>query len=202
MFSTTYPKFSSRGDPRGSRSSSHKPLLPVLNLTSAIPGKSIHVPVNCVPILMHRSYHNVFPDVSYVFPKGFPKIHPDAPRNACGVRTAAGRVCRVITPRSPTQVTIHHNNLMFIMFHVTVDIRVQTVSWFMPSIIGNLWIFAELSVDIIDWISPAWVLTWTRPGLPFFLIRRNPRVNLTNDSDLTWFLIRVLIRLSLPPNPS
>jgi hypothetical protein len=33
--------------------------------------------------------------------KGDPKIHPDAPRNACGVQTATRWVFRVFTRRSP-----------------------------------------------------------------------------------------------------
>jgi hypothetical protein len=133
--------------------------------------------------------------------KGDPMIHPDAPRNACGMQIVAGWACRVFTPWYPTQVTIHHNHLVFIMSHVTADRIVQTLSWFMPSIIRNVQNFHEVSAKIIDWVSQALVLTLTRPGLPFSLIQRNPRVNLTNDSDLTWFLTRVLI-LSILPNPT
>jgi hypothetical protein len=113
--------------------------------------------------------------------KGGPKIHPDAPRNACGVRTVAGWVCRVITPWSPTQLAIHHNHLVFILSHVTVDSIVQTVSWFMPSIIGKIQIFPEVSAEITNWITPALVLTRTQPGLPFSLIQRNPRANPTSS---------------------
>jgi hypothetical protein len=143
MSSTTYPKFSLRGDPRRPRSTLHRPLLPILDLSSVLPGKSIRVTVNTMPLLMHRSNHDVFPDISYVFQKVFPKIHPNAPRNACGMRTAAGWLCRVITPRSPTQVTIHNNHLVFIMFPVTMDIIVQIVARFIPSIIENMWIFSS-----------------------------------------------------------
>jgi hypothetical protein len=49
-------------------------------------------------LFMHRSYYNMFPDVSYLFPKGFPKIHHNKPRNTSGVRTAVGRVFHVLTP--------------------------------------------------------------------------------------------------------
>jgi hypothetical protein len=68
MSSTTYPKFSLRSDPRRPGSASHWPLLPILDPTSARPGKSIHVPINSLPLWMHLSYHNMFPDVSYMFP--------------------------------------------------------------------------------------------------------------------------------------
>jgi hypothetical protein len=119
MSSTTYPKFSSRGDARGLEYSSHQSLLPILDLTNALPGKSICVPVNSVSILMIRSYHNVFPDVSYILPKGFLKMHPDAPRNVCGVRTADGWLCCFHTTRSPIQVTIHQNHHVFAMFYIT-----------------------------------------------------------------------------------
>jgi hypothetical protein len=111
--------------------------------------------------------------------KGDPRIHPDAPRNACGIPTVAGWVCHVITLWSPTQVTIHHNHLVFVMQHVTADSIVRTVSWFMASIIGNVQFFHEEFAEITDWISLALVLT--RPGLPFSLIRRNPRANLTSN---------------------
>jgi hypothetical protein len=70
--------------------------------------------------------------------KGDLKIHPDAPRNACGVRTAVGRVCRVVTRRAPNQVIMLNDHYVFIMFHVTYDIIVQTLSQLMPSIIGNV----------------------------------------------------------------
>jgi hypothetical protein len=69
MFSTAYPKFSLRSDPRRPGSASHWPLLPVLDPTSALPGKSIRVPINSLPLWMHLSYHNMFPDVIYVFPQ-------------------------------------------------------------------------------------------------------------------------------------
>jgi hypothetical protein len=111
--------------------------------------------------------------------KGFPKIHPDAPRKVCGMQTAARRVCRVTTLWSPTHMTIHHNHLVFIMFHITADSIVQTVSWFMPSIIKGVQIFPKVYVEITYWISPALVLTQTQPGWPFSLIRRNLRVNPT-----------------------
>jgi hypothetical protein len=79
-----------------------------------------------------------------------PKIHPDAPRNACGVRTAAGRVCRVLTHRSPNQVIMLNDHYVFIMFHITYDIIVQTLSQFIPSIIGNVQSFPELSAGSTD----------------------------------------------------
>jgi hypothetical protein len=82
--------------------------------------------------------------------KGDPKIHPDAPRNACGVRTATGRVYRVLTHRSPNQVIMLNDHYVFIMFHITYDIIVQTLSQFMPSIIGNLRSFPELSAGSTD----------------------------------------------------
>jgi hypothetical protein len=70
--------------------------------------------------------------------KGDPKIHPDAPRNECGVRTAAGRVRRVLTHRYPNQVIMLNDHYVFVMFHITYDIIVQTLSQFMPSIIRNV----------------------------------------------------------------
>jgi hypothetical protein len=82
--------------------------------------------------------------------KGDPKIHPDAPRNACGVQTAVGRVCRVLTHRSPNQVIMLNDHYVFVMFHITYDIIVQTLSQFMPSIIGNVQSFPELSVGSTD----------------------------------------------------
>jgi hypothetical protein len=69
---------------------------------------------------------------------------------------------------------------------------------------GNVQIFSEVSGDITYWINPALVLTQTRPRLPFSLIWRNPRVNPTNDSDLTRFLIQLSLsdgtRLLTPTN--
>jgi hypothetical protein len=52
----------------------------------------------------------------------------------------------------------------------------------MPSIIGNMQIFPEVSVEIKDWISPALVLTRTPPRWTFSLIRRNLSVNPTRIS--------------------
>jgi hypothetical protein len=77
-------------------------------------------------------------------------IHPDAPRNACGVRTAAGRVCRVLTHRSPNQVIMLNDRYVFIMFHITYDIIVQTLSQFKASIIRNVRRFPELSAGCTD----------------------------------------------------
>jgi hypothetical protein len=165
--------------------------------------------------------------------KGFPKIHPDAPRNASCLQTAVGWVCRVITLWSPTQLTIHHHHLVFTMLHVTTDSIVQTVSWFMPSVIRNAQMFPGVSAEITDRISPALVLSETQPGWPFSLIWKNLRGNPTRISPypmkpdlsltltwlpnrprrLTWLLTRpypmhnpipnwILIRPSLPPNPS
>jgi hypothetical protein len=93
--------------------------------------------------------------------KGDPKMHPDAPRNACGVRTAAGWVCRVLTNRSPNQVVMLNDHYVFVMFHITCDIIVQTLSQLKPSIIGNVQIFPELSAGSKDWISLTLVLTRT-----------------------------------------
>jgi hypothetical protein len=70
MSSITNPKFSLRSDTRRPRSALHRlPLLPVLDPTRALPGKSICVPINSLSLWTHISYHNVFPDVSYVFPQ-------------------------------------------------------------------------------------------------------------------------------------
>jgi hypothetical protein len=81
--------------------------------------------------------------------KGDPKIHPDAPRNACHVRIAARQVCCVLTRRSPNQVIMLNDHFVFIMFHVTYNIIVQTLSQFKPSIIRNLRSFPELSAGSI-----------------------------------------------------
>jgi hypothetical protein len=70
--------------------------------------------------------------------KVFSKIHPNAPRNACGVWTTTGRGYCVLAHRCPTQVMIQNNHYVFIMFHVTYDIIVQSISPFMPSIIYNV----------------------------------------------------------------
>jgi hypothetical protein len=109
MSTTTYTKFSSRSYPRRP-GSLHRPLLPIHDLISTLPGKTICIPIPSLPLQMHISYHNMFPIVSYVLPKGFPKIHTDTPRNACGVWTAAGWVCCVLNRRSPTQVTVRNNH--------------------------------------------------------------------------------------------
>jgi hypothetical protein len=93
--------------------------------------------------------------------KGDPKIHPDAPRNACGVRTTAERVCRVLTHRSPNKVTMLNDHYVFVMFHITYHIIVQTLSQFMPSIVGNVRSFPELSAGSTDRISLTLVLTRT-----------------------------------------
>jgi hypothetical protein len=114
--------------------------------------------------------------------KWYPKIHPDAPRNACGVPTITRQVYRVITTWYPTQVTIHHNHLVFIMSHITADSIVQIVSWFMSSIIRNVQIFTEVFAKITDWMSPTLVLTKTWPRLPFSPIQTNLRANLTQIS--------------------
>jgi hypothetical protein len=82
--------------------------------------------------------------------KGDPKIHPDAPRNACGVRTAAGRVCCVLTHRSPNPVIMLNDHYVFVMFHITYDIIVQTLSQFMHPITGNVRSFPELSASSTD----------------------------------------------------
>jgi hypothetical protein len=77
MSSTAYSKFSLSYDPWRPGSCSHRPLLRVLDLTSTRLGKSILVPINSLPFWMHLSYHNMFPDVSYVFPQ---TIHHDTSR--------------------------------------------------------------------------------------------------------------------------
>jgi hypothetical protein len=69
MSTTTYTNFSMRSDPWRPGYSSHRPLPHVLDLTSALPDKSIRVPINSLPFWTHISYYNVFPDVSYVFPQ-------------------------------------------------------------------------------------------------------------------------------------
>ena len=107
MCSTTYPKISSKGYPRRPGSKFHRLLSGVLLGSSTQNGTITLVPPNLKFFSLHKPLHIVFPDVIYVFPKGFAKIHPDAPRNACGVRTATGRVCRVYVSRSPIQVTIN-----------------------------------------------------------------------------------------------
>jgi hypothetical protein len=127
----------------------------------------------------------MFSDVSYVFPQ---KRSQDPSRRTQERMWHAG--CHWMSPPcyhswSPTKVTKHHNHLVLIMSHVTADSIVQTVSWFLPSIIRNVQIFLEVSAKIIDWISPTLLLTRTRPGLPFSLIRRNPRGNLTRISPYT-----------------
>jgi hypothetical protein len=68
-FSRTCPNFRSRGDPRRPGSSSNRPLLPVLDLTSPLPGISIHISINRLPIWMHIPHHVAFPHVGYMFPK-------------------------------------------------------------------------------------------------------------------------------------
>jgi hypothetical protein len=82
--------------------------------------------------------------------KGNPRIHPDAPRNACGMRTAAGRVCCVLTHESPNQVIILSNHHVFVMFHVIYNIIVQTLSPFTTSIIRNVQSFPELPAVSTD----------------------------------------------------
>jgi hypothetical protein len=51
------------------RSFSNWPLLPILDLTSTLPAKSIHIPINPLPIWMHIPHHVVFPYVGYMFPE-------------------------------------------------------------------------------------------------------------------------------------
>jgi hypothetical protein len=43
-----------------------------------------------------------------------------------------------------------NNHYVFIMFHITYDIIVQTLSQFMPSIIRNVRSFPELSAGSTD----------------------------------------------------
>jgi hypothetical protein len=150
MSSTTYTKFSLRSDPRRPGSVSHWLLLPVLDPTSACPGKSIRVPINSLHFrcIYHTTTCSLM--LATCSHKGDPKIHPDAPRNACGVWTAAGRVCRVLTHRSPNQLIMLNDHYVFIMLHISYDIITQTLSQFMPSIIGNLRSFPELSVGSTD----------------------------------------------------
>jgi hypothetical protein len=83
-----------------------------------------------IPCLFWSIYHTTTCSLMLAMcsHKGDPKIHPDAPRNACGMPTIVGQVCRIITPWSSTQVTIHHNHPVFIMWHVTADSIVETIS--------------------------------------------------------------------------
>jgi hypothetical protein len=69
MSSTTYQKFSFISKPMQSGSASHWPPLPVLDLTSALHGKSIRVPINSLPLRMNISYDNVFHDPSSIIPQ-------------------------------------------------------------------------------------------------------------------------------------
>jgi hypothetical protein len=116
-----------------------------------------------IPCLFGCIYHTTtcFLMLATCFHKEYPKIHPAAPRNACGVWTAAGWVCHVLTHRSPNQLIMLNDHYVFIMFHITYDIIIQTLSQFMPSIIGNVRGFSELSAGSTDWISLTLVLTWT-----------------------------------------
>jgi hypothetical protein len=126
MSPTTYQKFTLSSHPRRSGSCLHLPLVPVLDLTSTCHGKSICVPINSLPfgcIYHTRTCSQMLSTFSH---KRFTKIHPDAPRNACDLQTAAGRVCHVNTLWSPTQVTMHHHHLVFNMLHITEDSIVQT----------------------------------------------------------------------------
>jgi hypothetical protein len=164
-------KISLRSNPRRPGFSLHRLLLLVLDPTSALPSKSIqptHSLVNLsvfqsIPCLFGCIYHTRMCSLMLVtcFHKGFPKIHPDASKNACGVWTTVGHVCCVLTRWSPTQVIIQINDQVFIMFHITYDIIVQTVSQLMHSIIRNMWSTPELSVGSTDWISLIIVLTQT-----------------------------------------
>jgi hypothetical protein len=116
-----------------------------------------------IPCLFRCIYHTTtcYLMLATCSHKGDPKIHPDAPRNACGVRTVAGWVCRVLTPWSPNHLIMMNDHYVFIMFHITYDIIVQTLSQFMPSIIGNLRSSPELPAGSTDWISLTLDLTRT-----------------------------------------
>jgi hypothetical protein len=82
--------------------------------------------------------------------KGDPKIHPDTPRNACGLPLNKFAVFSPPPPRSPNQVIILSNHHVLVMFHVTYDIIVKTLSPFMTSIIRNLQSFPELPAGSTD----------------------------------------------------
>jgi hypothetical protein len=77
----------------------------------------------------------------------------------------------------------------------------------MPSIIRNVQIFPEVSVEITDCISPALGLTQTQLGLPFSLIRRNLRANPTsNPTRISPYLVKpdlnLTSQLTLKANPT
>jgi hypothetical protein len=148
--SKTYPTISLRSYSRSPRSSLHWPLLPILDATSAHHVKS--TVLQSIPCLFGCIYHTTTCSqmLATFSHKRYPKIYPDAPRNACGVRTAAGQVCLVLTHRCPNQVTILSNHHVFIMLHATCNIIVQTLSPFMISTIKNVQSFHELSADSTD----------------------------------------------------
>jgi hypothetical protein len=131
---------------------------------------------------MHLSYHNVFPNVSYVFPQ---TISQDPSRYA---QERMWRVDYRCTSLPSYQPVISHpgdyTSSPPCVHHVTRywGQYSSNVSRSMPSIIGNVQIFPEVSTEIIDWISPALVLTRTRPGWPFSFLWRNLRVNPTQIS--------------------
>jgi hypothetical protein len=79
-----------------------------------------------IPCLFECTYHTTTCSLMLATcsHQGDSKIHLDAPRNACGVRTAAGGVCRILTHRSPNQVIMLNDHYVFIMFHVTYNIIV------------------------------------------------------------------------------
>jgi hypothetical protein len=138
MSSTTYPKFSLRSDPRRLVFASHWPLLLVLDPTSARPSKSICVPINSLPLWMHLSYHNMFPDVRYVFPQR----RSQDPSRCTQERMWRADYCWMSLSCSHSPISqpgdYADDHYVFIMFHITYDIIFQSLSQFMPSIIGNV----------------------------------------------------------------
>jgi hypothetical protein len=125
MSSPAYSKFNLSSDMKRPGSCLHRPLLPFwIQPAHALVNISLF---QSIPCLFGCIYDTTTCSemLATFFHKQFPKIHTDSPRNACGVQTAAGRVSRVINPWSPTQVTIHHYHLVFIMLHITEDSIVQ-----------------------------------------------------------------------------
>jgi hypothetical protein len=143
-----------RSDLRRPGSASHRPLpLFWIEPPPSLVNLSVSQSITC---LFGHIYHT-----TTCSQKGSPKIHHDAPRNACGMHIDARWVCHVLTLRSPNQVITLNNHHVFIMFHITCDIIVQTISPFMPSIIENMWSLLELTANNTDWICLTLLLTRT-----------------------------------------
>jgi hypothetical protein len=185
MSSTTYPTISLISDSRRPRSASHWPLLPILDLTSAHLDKSIRIAINSLPFWMHLSYYNVFLDVSYVLPQ---RRSQDSSwctqERVWRVNCIWTRLpCSHLPISQPCDYTEHHH--VFVMFHITYDIIVQTLSPFVTSIIKNMQSFPELPVGSTDWISLTLILTWIWPiSLTRMIYLPNHVLNPTQG--LTW----------------